>query len=435
MATINKKPITKKTYEGLTACHINPEQELKRSVMACLLWENTFYEDGVSISDRIVSLVKKVKPEVVSDIAIKARTEMKLRHVPLLLAVELARQGNLKSELLESIIQRPDELTEFLALYWKDGKCPLSAQAKKGLAKAFNKFDEYQLAKYNRDNKIKLRDVLFLCHAKPKDKEQEFLFKKLVNNELAIPDTWETNLSVGKDKKETWSRLLTENKLGGLALLRNLRNMFSSNINIDLIKNALLNINVKNILPFRFIAAARYAPQIESTIEISLYKCLSEMQKITGKTIILVDVSGSMDSELSNKSDMTRIDAACGVAICLRNICKDVSIYSFSQDCVLIPDRHGFALRDAIKNSQDHSSTYLGRAVDKINKSEGNYDRIVIITDEQSHDTIVEPLNKGYIINVASYQNGVGYGQYLHINGFSESVIKYIQEYEKQFDN
>ena len=102
---------------------------------------------------------------------------------------------------------------------------PLSGQVKKGLAAAFPKFDEYQLAKYDRGGPIKLRDVLFLCHAKPRDAAQAGVWKKLIWGRLTTPDTWEVALSSGADKREAWERLLRENKLGALALLRNLRNM------------------------------------------------------------------------------------------------------------------------------------------------------------------------------------------------------------------
>ena len=67
------------------------------------------------------------------------------------------------AETLTRVIQRADELTEFVAIYWSEGKLPLSAQVKKGLAAAFRKFDAYALAKYNRENPVKLRDVLFLA--------------------------------------------------------------------------------------------------------------------------------------------------------------------------------------------------------------------------------------------------------------------------------
>jgi len=428
MSVLNTKPQPILTHEGAVAQRVNPEQQLRRSVCACLLWENTFYEDGVSIAERIEQEAKLAKPDVVAQLAIEAREQYKLRHIPLLLAVSLARQGLLKKDVLARIIQRPDELCEFLAIYWKDGKCSLAGQVKKGLADAFQKFDEYQLAKYNRPNAIKLRDVLFLCHAKPKDDEQAGTWKNLVDGTLESPDTWEVNLSDGKDKKETWERMLRENKLGALALLRNLRNMKDAKVEESLIFAGLESMKVDRVLPFRFIAAARYAPQWEPQIETAMLRCLQEQPKFKGKTAVLVDISGSMYGGLSGKSDMSRIDAACGLAICVREMCDDVAVYSFSQNCIRIAPRRGFALRDAISNSLDHGCTYLGKAVNQIN-SDG-YDRLIVITDEQSRDTVPGPVNKGYMINVASCKNGIGYGKWTHLDGFSESILKYIKEYE-----
>jgi len=151
MAKLNTHPnrTAPKTHEGATAKRISPEQELRRTVMACLLWERTFYESGVLVADRIRDLVSKVPNKVVSAIAIEAREQMHLRHVPLLLVREMARDGGkIVGDTIARVVQRPDELTELLAIYWKDGKVPLSAQVKRGLALAFRKFDEYQLAKW-----------------------------------------------------------------------------------------------------------------------------------------------------------------------------------------------------------------------------------------------------------------------------------------------
>ena len=421
----NRNPAPVRTHEGAVAKRINAEQELRRSVMSCMLWEKTFYEDGESIADRIASLVPKVQGTKVRTLAVKARQEMKLRHAPLWLAVAMAKCGSLRAEILAMIIQRADELTEFLSLYWLNGKCPLSGQVKKGLALAFRKFDAYSLAKYNRPSAIKLRDVLFLCHAKPKDAEQAATWKQLIDGTLASPDTWEVGLSGGGDKKETFTRLLKEKKLGGMALLRNLRNMADVKVDSSLVCESLAEMNTDRILPFRFIAAARHAPQWESAIEDALFRSLAAAPKLSGTTVLLVDVSGSMTSPLSDKSDMTRMDAACGVAICAREMCEDVRIYGFSTDCKRIPSRRGFALRDAISSSCDWASTYLGKAVKKVN-ADGSYDRIIVITDEQSYDIIPNPTDKGYVINVASYQNGIGYGAWTHIDGFSEAVLKYI---------
>jgi hypothetical protein len=419
-----------RTHEGAPARTTSAEEQLRRSVLACLLWENQFYEDGIEIASRIAELVPKVDAAKVAALAVEAREQMKLRHAPLLLVREMARSVTHRApvaETLERVIQRADELSEFLAIYWATGRQPLSAQVKKGLAAAFRKFDAYALAKYNRDTPVKLRDVLFLAHAKPRDEAQAEVWKQLAEGELASPDTWEVALSAGADKRETFERLLRENKLGALAILRNLRNMAESGVEEPLVKSALLGLNSSRVLPFRFIAAARYAPQWESELENAVYKSVEGAQKLAGKTVLVVDVSGSMTAPLSTRSEMQRTDAAYGLAILLREIAEELSVYSFSDRCVRVPSRRGFALRNAMDASQPHGSTYMGRALETLREP---YDRLIVITDEQVHDQLPRPSGKAYMINVASYKNGVGYGAWTHIDGWSESVIGYIRELE-----
>ncbi len=133
-------PSAPETHEGGPARAITPELALRRSVLACLLWESQFYEDGVEIGGRIQELVPRVEPARVAALAIEAREKMKLRHAPLLLVREMARHKThraLVAETLARVIQRADELAEFVAIYWKDGKTSLSGQVKKGLAAAF----------------------------------------------------------------------------------------------------------------------------------------------------------------------------------------------------------------------------------------------------------------------------------------------------------
>lgn len=344
-----------RTHEGAPTRTITPEQALRRSVLACLLWEDEFYEDGVQIAGRIRELVPQVEAQKVAELAIEARVAMKLRHVPLLLVREMARHTShreLVASTLTHIIQRADELAEFMAIYWADGRVPLSGQVKKGLAAAFTKFDEYALAKYDRAGVVRLRDVLFLCHAKPKDVAQAALWKRLVDGQLSTPDTWEVALSGGGDKRDHWERLLAERKLGALALLRNLRNMKDANVSEEAIFIALSTMKMDRILPFRFLAAARYAPQWEEALEKAMYRAVSGREKLSGSTTLLVDVSGSMDATLARRSEMLRMDAACGLAVLLREICESVEIHSFSDKLVRVPARRGFALRDAIVSSQ-----------------------------------------------------------------------------------
>jgi hypothetical protein len=298
------------------------------------------------------------------------------------------------AETLARVIQRADELAEFVAIYWKDGRVPLSAQVKKGLAAAFPKFDEYALAKYNRGGPVKLRDVLFLAHAKPRDEAQAEVWKRLIAGELTAPDTWEVALSSGADKREAWERLLGEQKLGALALLRNLRNMREAGVQEGLVLAALGSMNTARVLPFRFLAAARYAPQWEEVLERAMLTCVASQdklqEKLAGKTIVLVDVSGSMTAPLSHRSEMLRTDAAYGLAVLLREVGEKVSVFSFSDSLVEVPARRGFALRDAIDASQRHNSTQLGKAVDVLNRKHG-YDRLIVISDEQAHDAVSAP--------------------------------------------
>ncbi|MEM6666585.1 MAG: TROVE domain-containing protein [Pseudomonadota bacterium] len=433
MASINTPKIPQ-THEGAKGRKFTPEQELRRTLMNCMLWEDQFYEDGVSIAERMAGLVPKVAPEAVAAMAIEAREDMKLRHAPLLIVREMARHEGHKAlvaDTLERVVQRPDEMTEFLAIYWagelgpleQRKRQPVSAQVKKGLARAFGKFDDYQLAKYNRDGAVRLRDVMFIVHPKPKDAAQEKLWKELAEGELSPPDTWEVNLSAGADKKATFERLIAEKKLGALALLRNLRGMLHAGVEKSVISAALDEMRTDRVLPYRFIAAAQYAPDFEPELERAMFRSIEGHAKLAGKTRLLIDVSGSMDMGLSSRSQMRRVDAACGLAVLAREVCEKVEIFTFSNDVVKVPPRRGFALRDAIIHSQTHWGTELGKAVKQVDRKG---ERLIVFTDEQSFDPVPAPKGRGYMINVASYQHGVGFGDWHRVAGFSEKILDWI---------
>jgi 60 kDa SS-A/Ro ribonucleoprotein len=421
---------TEKTHEGAPAARMTPEQALRRSVLSCMLFEDEFYIDGKTIAERILELSAQVKPEVLAALAVEARSTFNLRHVPLLLLKALVKHGTgrMVADAIFNTIQRADELAEFLAIYWQDGKKPLSNPMRKGLARAFLKFNEYQLVKYNRPGAVKLHDVLFLCHAKPDTDERAATWKKLIDGTLPAPDTWESNLVAGKDKKETFERLIREGNLGYFALLRNLRGMAEAGVDLTLVREAILarKGGAEKILPFRFVAAARACPQLEPELDMSLVANIAALPPLDGNTIVLVDVSGSMEDKLSAKSDMTRMDAAATLASVINGQCR---VFTFSQALVEVPPRKGMSGVDAIVRSQDHAGTYLGQALDVIYKFP--HDRLIVITDEQSHDRVANPIvAKSYMINVASNKNGVGYGPWKHIDGFSEGVICFIHEIE-----
>jgi hypothetical protein len=439
------------THEGAGAFKLTPEQQLRRSVMSCMLWESTFYEDGHDVAARIQHLVPQVPADKVREMAVEARTQMNLRHVPLLLIRELARTGQQYEGCLQTCIQRPDEMGEFLSLLWRDGKCPIPAQVKRALSHCFNQFDSYALAKWKGETKeITLRDVMFLVHPKPEDAMKAECFNRLANGTLQSPGTWEDRLSSGQDPKGVWEDLMARDKLGGMALLRNLRNMDKVGVSEELMTEALLRMNTDRILPYRFVAAAKFSdPKWEPVLEQVMLRTIRENKPmLVGKTAIVVDNSASMDWEMSEKSKLKRNDAAAALAMIAREMCdRDPLVISFSNEAKVIPARRGFALRDGIKGAMRPSGTYLRTATELANSR--GYDRIILITDEQAHPGrfthgfgasglyyggrgITDPLpgTKAYCINVGTDKNGVAYGPWTHIDGFSAATIDYITAME-----
>lgn len=435
MRTNLKHQNAPKTHEGAVSVNVSAAKELRRTVMANMLFEDTFYESGVDAATRMADLIERVSFSDAAQIAIDAREKFKLRHAPLFLVREILRlhKGRQVGDLIARVIQRPDECGELLALYWKDNKeAPLTAQLKVGLARALKKFNEYQLAKWNKDGAVKLRDVLFLSHARPKDEAQKAIFDKLAANQLETPDTWEVALSEGADKKVTFERLMAEKKLGALALLRNLRGMLEAGVSEDVIRTALSTMNAERVLPFRFITAARYAPRLEDALEQAMFRCLAEQPKLSGKTALLIDHSGSMQQAVSAKSEITRFDAAAALAMILRETAERCRVFTFSDRMVEVPPRRGFALVQAVREVINPTATLLGSAVRKVYEIFPECDRILVVTDEQSADRPPHPQGHGYIINVGGYKNGIAYGPWISIDGWSEAVLEYVRTSEAE---
>lgn len=143
---------------------------------------------------------------------------------------------------------------------------------------------------------------------------------------------------------------------------------------------------------------------------------------------------------ISRKSDMKRIDAAAALASVAP--CEERRVFTFSDRLVEVANWEGLPGVDAIIRSQPHSSTDLAGAVAQINRM--GFDRLIVITDEQATfvgnaayavhygGPVPDPVApKAYCINVASAKNGIGYKKWLHIDGFSESILRWITEYER----
>ena len=430
------------------------EATLRRLTMACLLWEDVAYADGKSVADEIARVVPLVAPDRVAAIASEARFGQKLRHVPLWIAREMCRHDSHRTfvaDVLADVVHRPDELTEFLSLYWKDGRTPIAKQMKRGLARAFVKFDAYQLAKWNRDTAVKLRDVLFLVHPKPKDDAQAAVWKQLVDGTLAAPDTWEVGLSAAKgadEKRAVWERLLADRKLGAFALLKNLRNMQQAAVPRASICEALSSIKPDMLLPLDFLKAAKYAPDLTREIEDAMLKCAATWPKLPGRTLVVIDVSGSMATALSAQSEFTRIDAAAAIATLASEVCESAAIYVTAgcdgtrrHKTEAVGRYRGLGLAKAISDSarsMGGGGIFTRQCLEHLRAVEKEQpDRIIIFSDSQDCDLDTSrpprPFGKrNYIIDISSHSHGVNYAGCwtAEISGWSDRFLAYIAAME-----
>jgi len=426
---------------------------LRRLVLACLLWENNAYVDGLEVASQIKVLIPLCEPEEVAKLAIECRVMQKLRHVPILMIVEMAKHEShrtLIADVIPKVCTRADMLSDLVSLYWNGGKRPLPSAMKRGIAKAFLNFNEYSLAKYRgTGNAVKLRDVMFMVHPKTVTQEQADCFKKLAENTLQTPDTWEVALSSGADKKESWTRLIQENKLGGLALLRNIRNMKAAGVDRLVIQNAIANVKTGMLLPLDYFKAVRYSPEFERDIEEVMFRSYANVSKLTGKSLIILDVSGSMRSEISSKdSEFTRLDAGTAMAIAAINMCEDFefvitagvdSTYTGKHNHIKYPNK-GFGLVKQIEDERvkvGGGGIFTRQCLDWCQLNVGtDFDRIIIFSDSQDCDRVKappKPFGKfNYIIDVSSHSHGVNYkGVWTsEISGWSSSFLTYIASME-----
>ncbi|MCB9234540.1 MAG: TROVE domain-containing protein [Bacteroidia bacterium] len=358
-----------KNHAGAPAFKMSPEMELYTAVVTSSL-SPTFYERESDRLKRIRELMAKVEPVFVAKLAVYARQEMNLRSLPLVLVTELAKihQGDdLVRKATRRVIQRADEITELLACFQtlnhRKGEKKLnklSKQMQKGISDAFNRFDEYQFAKYNRKTVVSLKDALFLTHPKAKDENQQALFSKIVNDGLQVPYTWEVELSglgqltfaTAMEKyvafREKWEELIFSEKLGYMALMRNLRNMLEAGVRADaleLVAKRLadpVQVARSRQLPFRFLSAYRELQPIQSGFTGMLLEALegamqASAQNIPGfdaqtRVVIASDVSGSMFKPVSPNSKIQFYDIGLVMSMLLQSRCRNVITGIFGSD-------------------------------------------------------------------------------------------------------
>ncbi len=448
-------------YEHAPAYQLSPEWNLYTAVVTSSL-SDTFYEKASERLESLRRLIGENDPQFVARLAVYAREQMNLRSIPLVLAVELAKVhtgDSLLCQMTTRIVQRADEITELLAYYQlanerKDTKKlnRLSKQLQTGLQNAFNKFDEYQFAKYNRDAEIKLRDALFLVHPKAKDEAQQLVFNKIVEGTLQTPYTWETELSALGQNKFTseeakkaaftrkWEELIDSGKIGYMALLRNLRNILEAEVSSNHIHRVCETISNREKvlrskqLPFRFLAAYRELSQIGSGYATQVMNALEKAVKVSAgniagfgestQVLVACDVSGSMQRPISPKSKVMAYDIGLMLGMLLKSRCKNVvsGIFGDRWKIVNLPDSGVLSNVDAFykREGEVGYSTNGYLVIKDLIDRKKVMDKIMIFTDCQlwnsnGGDTqlkdvwkqykTIAPAAKLYLFDLAGYGN------------------------------
>lgn len=425
---LNKQKNVTMNHEGAKAHKMTPELELYTAVVTTGL-NDAFYESGDQRLQRIKALMAKCDPEFVAKLAVYARTQMHLRSVPLVLSVELAKYAsgtNVVSKTVSNVIQRADEITELLAYYQSANARTgvkklnrLSKQVQKGLVASFNKFDEYQFAKYNREADVKLRDALFLVHPKAKDEAQQALFNKIAADALATPYTWETELSaVGRQKfatadekkravAATWEALVASKKLGYMAMMRNLRNILEAGVSAHCIQTVCEYLsNDKAVanskqLPFRFLSAYRelknvssgYTPAVLGALEDAVMHSAKNIKGFGYGTSVVIacDVSGSMQQNVSKNSTVQLFDIGLMLGMLLQSQCKDVVSGMFGDNWKVI----NMPSRNVLSNVMEYYrregevgyATNGYKVIDDLFHRRVMADKVMLFTDAQMYDS------------------------------------------------
>lgn len=463
-------------YEGAAAYGLPRDLELYAKVCTASL-QPKFYEDSPEDEiRRIRGLVEKCDPEFVAKLAIYAREEMYLRSVPLVLAVELIRtRKKLPEGFITRIIQRPDEIYEILAYYAQaNGRTgdkrlgKLSNRLKREVAAAFHKFDEYQFAKYNRKTNPSLRDVLFLTHPKPSGKEEERLFKKIADQELEIPYTWETQLSDRGNKAEVWEELIDSRKVGYMATLRNLRNILDADVGESHIQKVADYISSEGAvrkskqLPFRFLSAYREIKNTHSFSANIILNALEGAVKVSADNlpfndkddiVIACDVSGSMQRQISPRSKVQNYDVGLvlGMMANLKSQRAVVGMFGDTWKPIAVPKES--ILRNADEFHQREGevgySTNGWRVIEWLFTNRIKADKVMIFTDCQLWDSTYSgnhtqklwfrykqdaPGAKLYLFDLAGYGSvpiDMSTKDVFLISGWSDKVFKILDALDR----
>jgi hypothetical protein len=372
------------------------KEKLVTQVLTSFFNEKKFYGDNSAEMQRTIKSVIAKDAEFVAKLAVFARREFNMRSVSDVLTAYLAHEVEGKpfaGKTVKGVVLRGDDATEIMACYLDMFGKPIPNSLKKGIADVLQGVDEYTLAKYKGTGKaVKMRDLLCLCRPTPKTDAQSDMWKRLLEDELETPHTWETELSAKGNNAKTWEALIESGDVGYMALLKNLRNILTANpSNVNKVLETIENpqkVRKSKQLPFRYLSAykeleniggSRVFDALENAVEASI----ENMPKLAGTTVIAVDVSGSMGSTISGKSKVCCYEIAMLLGLIANKICDNSIFYTF--DSVIhkyaVSHRSGI-LATALKPVHG-GATYMHLPFERMIADGIKADRIIVLSDNQ----------------------------------------------------
>jgi len=358
-------------------------------------------------------------------------------------------------------IFRPDDMAEIVAAYTAMNDKSITNAMKKGFREALEKMDAYSLLKY----KSAVLDMINLVHPDPNESKAlvDYMDKKVPAFEAIIKgynvsaDTWEVAQSdagqivaqavregklseseakevLTEQKSENWKGLLTEGKLGILAAIRNMRNILTNKPEAktidtlcDLVSNPEL-IKKGKIMPYQLdLANEVMNSEFSDTNSRKLSKALltgyelavpNLKELLTGNNLVIIDMSGSMDTEVLDPNRKTNYKSTCmdkasliGMTIAKATNADVIRFGSSAEYITYNPNQDVFSLAKSIRKGM--GGTNLSQAWAKAQSSGRKYDRVFILSDNEcnmgstyrNYTSYVEKVGDPYVysIDLASY--------------------------------
>jgi len=428
---LNSSKTEARNLAGGHSHEISDPREALRMVTITNLLEDTYYEDDSESLEKLVERFQaaaNVDPEFPLRLAAWARRDAYVRDVPQVLLVLSARHDDAKHYVrryASHVIDRADELCTTLAFnntVAGDGPGDFSATVpwvlKRAIADVIEdaSFDAYQYAKYRQGHRaVSMHDVFNQVHPygyedspEPVEEQSEIANRITKGGKDAYPDvqslsqrrTWEDTISAaGQDGDVTandWRLVLDD--MGLFARVRNLRNMLEAGLTGEEILEDASDEWIRNsqLYPFRFYQARkalkgavemdRYAHQwLENAVNVACETVPDELVH----TATLVDLSGSMQQRVSNRSDLSRVEIAALFGAMLGQRRSDV--IAFADTATRVPvdplENSVLSLQEAIVSTDVGSSTFAHKALEFIadESTDGEVvpDRVVVFTDFQ----------------------------------------------------